>query len=113
MFKKDMLNPLQTHWQSQLFNLKIYKYCFCPRGNGIDTHRIWEALYMGCIPVVKKHTTHLFENSNLPILFVEDWDKITQQLLDDTIERFKTMNFNYDKLTLEYWKQLVFSNSNN
>lgn len=24
----------------------------CPAGNGPDTHRVWEALYMGCMPVI-------------------------------------------------------------
>jgi hypothetical protein len=27
-------------------------FVLCPRGNGIDTHRFWEALYMGAIPVL-------------------------------------------------------------
>ena len=26
-----------------------------PYGNGYDTHRIWEALYSGSIPVVKEN----------------------------------------------------------
>jgi hypothetical protein len=33
-----------------------YKYVICPRGNGIDTHRVWEALYLGVVPVVH-HTS--------------------------------------------------------
>ena len=24
-----------------------------PRGNGLDTHRLWEALYLGCVPIVQ------------------------------------------------------------
>ena len=46
----------------------------------------------------------------LPVLFVNDWKDVTQKLLDDTINKFKNMTFNYDKLTLDYWKQIVFSN---
>jgi hypothetical protein len=29
-----------------------YRYIACPRGNGIDTHRFWETLYRGSLPVV-------------------------------------------------------------
>jgi hypothetical protein len=92
-----------------LFNLKIYKYCFCPRGNGIDTHRIWEALYMGCIPVVKKHTTHLFENSNLPILFVEDWDCFNYEKAEEVHGQISQADFNSELLTMNYWRNKICS----
>ncbi len=29
-----------------------YLFVACPRGNGLDTHRFWETLYRGYIPVV-------------------------------------------------------------
>lgn len=29
-----------------------HKYVLCPRGNGFDTHRFWEALWLGCIPII-------------------------------------------------------------
>jgi len=29
-----------------------YQFVACPRGNGIDTHRFWETLYRGSLPVV-------------------------------------------------------------
>jgi hypothetical protein len=29
-----------------------YRFIACPRGNGIDTHRFWETLYRGSLPVV-------------------------------------------------------------
>ena len=54
-----------------------------------------------------KEFVNIFKD--LPVLFVEDWTDITQELLDYTIQKFKNMNFNYDKLTLEYWKKIVFS----
>ncbi len=66
------------NFQQYIYNMKKYTYCICPRGNGIDTHRIWEALYFKCIPIVKKHITHKFEY-DLPIIFVEDWLQLTDQ----------------------------------
>lgn len=35
-----------------LYELSRHYFCLCPRGNGMDTHRFWEALYLGVIPVV-------------------------------------------------------------
>ena len=43
-------------WNSYIYRriLKRYMYVTCPEGNGIDTHRFWEALYLETIPVIKK-----------------------------------------------------------
>ena len=35
-----------------LYDLSTHRFCLAIRGNGIDTHRFWEALYLGVIPVV-------------------------------------------------------------
>jgi hypothetical protein len=40
---------------------------------------------------------------DLPVLIVDEWSDITDKLLNDTIEKFKTTKFNYDKLLLKYW----------
>jgi hypothetical protein len=37
-----------------------YSYIAAPRGNGIDTHRLWETLYRGAIPLVRD--TSWFQN---------------------------------------------------
>lgn len=29
-----------------------YSFVACPPGNGLDTHRVWEAMYLGCVPIV-------------------------------------------------------------
>lgn len=29
-----------------------YKFVLCPGGNGIDTHRVWETIYRGSLPIV-------------------------------------------------------------
>lgn len=35
-----------------LEELSSHYFCLCIRGNGIDTHRFWESLYLGVIPVI-------------------------------------------------------------
>ncbi len=34
-------------------------HVLCPRGNGVDTHRHWEALYRGAVPVVEESSWSL------------------------------------------------------
>ena len=53
-----------------------YQYVACVRGNGIDTHRFWETLYRGRIPIVmeddwSKSLNHL----NLPFESISSWEK--------------------------------------
>ena len=51
-----------------------FGYIACPRGNGEDTHRIWESLYRGCSPVVLQNPwTREISRLGLPILSVEAW----------------------------------------
>jgi hypothetical protein len=86
--------------------MKNYTFILSPFGNGMDCHRTWEALCLGCIPILNApNFKELFKN--LPVLFVDNWKDINQELLDKTIEQFKNTNFNYSKLTLDYWKNII------
>ena len=83
-----------------------YTFVLCPFGVGMDCHRTWEALCLGCIPILcapifKK----LFEE--LPVLIVNNWNEITEELIKSTIEKFKESTFNYDKLLLKYWVEKI------
>ena len=44
-------------WNSYFYRriLLRYMYVVCPEGNGIDTHRLWEALYLRTIPIMQKN----------------------------------------------------------
>jgi len=43
----------------------------------------------------------------LPVLIVDTWTEITQELLDKTIAEFRLKNFQYEKLTLAYWQERI------
>jgi len=44
-------------YKEYLEELASHQFCLCVRGNGIDTHRFWEALYLGVVPVVINNDT--------------------------------------------------------
>lgn len=81
-------------------------YTLCPRGNGIDCHRTWEALYLNRVPVMLRHRNAEFYE-DLPILFVDDWKEVTEDLLESKKEHFLTRGWNFDKLRFSYWKELI------
>lgn len=104
---QERIKRIQT-WK----NTTKYAFVLSPYGQGMDCHRTWEALILGSIPIIKsKEFVKLFED--LPVLIVEYWHQINQKLLDDTIENFKNRTFNYDKLTLDYWKKYLYMNYRN
>ena len=90
--------PRKLLWQI----MSQYAFILSPFGIGMDCHRTWEALCLGCIPIVcAPNFKKMFED--LPVLIVDDWSDITRELLDKSIEDFKIRTFNLDKLTLKYW----------
>jgi hypothetical protein len=93
-------------------NMSKYTFVLSPHGNGLDCHRTWEALALACIPVVKKSSLDVLYQ-DLPVLIVDDWSDINEELLNSTIEIFEAINFNYDKLTLDYWINKINNNNNN
>lgn len=86
--------------------LSKYKFSLAPWGNGVDTHRIWESLYVGTIPITKYH--HTFSTStDLPILFVNDYEEVSISLLDNFIESYEEKNYDFNKLENKYWINLI------
>jgi hypothetical protein len=85
-----------------------YAFVVSPFGNGIDCHRTWEALVLGRIPIVFKHEINtVFEK--LPVVIVDDWNKISTQFLknefDKIIKNWDTYDF--ERLTLHYWVKKI------
>lgn len=87
-------------WKTQIQHVFVVS----PHGGGYDCHRTWEALLLGCIPIVKTSPIDsLFDD--LPVLIVKEWRDVTQELLTQTIFSYqkKMHTFNFDKLLLSYW----------
>jgi len=59
------------------------RYALCPRGCGLDTHRFYECIYLGCVPIVVRTNT-VFDRlyREFPCLVVERWADVTAELLE-------------------------------
>jgi hypothetical protein len=49
----------------------------CPPGNGKDTHRFWESLYLGALPVVLKRDV-IPAYAPYPYVAIEEWSELSQ-----------------------------------
>lgn len=62
-------------------------YVLSPRGGGEDCHRFYEAIYLDSIPIVKRTNTAFDKLYNVfPCLIVNDWNEVTQELLENKKE---------------------------
>ena len=93
-------------FDAYLDNIYNHKFVLSPRGNGIDTVRTWECLYMGVIPIEKRNINNQFY-TDLPICFVDDWWDITETFLVREYERIKSKKWNMDKISFNYWKNKI------
>ena len=80
-----------------------HRFALCPPGNGIDTHRMWEALYLKTIPIVLRDPA-LEGFRDLPILFVEKFSDLSREFLEQEYVRFEQSDWNWDKLFLPWWE---------
>jgi len=85
-------------------DLAAHRFICCPPGNGLDTHRMWEALYAGTIPVVLRNpVTEAF--ADLPIVMVNDFSEVTLPLLQQRYHELIRRPFSWEKLVLSHWKR--------
>lgn len=100
-------NPLtidEQDYKNYLNNISNHKFMICPDGNaiGCECHRNWEVLYMRRVPIVIRtlYMEKIFEN--IPVLFVDSFLDITEELLienDFLFEQMKT--FDLSKLDMK------------
>lgn len=88
--------------------LALYKFVLCPRGNGIDTHRFWETLYKGNLPVIMDSvwSSHL---DLLGIPFIST-SKLNTEFKSRSENNSPPLDPRIiDTLWWPYWKKLITS----
>lgn len=81
-FPASALPDVTQPFAQYLADLARHRFCACPRGNGIDTHRFWECQYFGVVPVVERSThTEMWAKRGLPMLLLDDWSELSADRL--------------------------------
>ncbi|CAF0727383.1 unnamed protein product [Rotaria sp. Silwood1] len=93
-----------------------YPFWLSPRGNGIDCHRTWEALYLDIIPIVWNNSLNvLYEN--LPVLIINGYEELNEKFLYEKLNEIskkklsKNNVYQYEKLRNAYWRRLILNKS--
>jgi len=98
--KKNVLIDLDKDVDKYYQNISKSKYTLAPWGNGIDTHRFWEALYMGSCPITLDHT-HYSSFKNIPGIFLKTYSNINYEDIDNRFIEFNPNEIDY--LKIDYW----------
>lgn len=91
--------------REETFKIKThYAFTASPPGNGIDCHRTWEDLLMGCIVIVMETGLEPMYDG-LPVVVVKNWTEVNQEKLVLWERLFRNMTFESyrHRLTSDYW----------
>ena len=106
ILNNDFLENKKKPWNNYIEELSTYKFSVSPPGNGVDCHRTWECLYLGVIPIVENSPVMSFF-SDLPILFIDNYNMITKDYLTKKYLEIKNKEFNLEKLHLDYYRSKI------
>ncbi|CAF2515878.1 unnamed protein product [Rotaria sp. Silwood2] len=99
-----------------------YPFWISPRGNGIDCHRTWEALYLDIIPIVWNSTLNSLYK-NLPIVIINNHTDLTESFLRDQLQEIamkkkaqsnsssSSDGYQYERLRNAFWRRMILSKS--
>lgn len=104
--KTGLVDHTKKLSRNKLWRIKgQYAFSVSPWGNGLDCHRTWEDLALGCIVIVKKSALDpLYEG--LPVVIVQDWREITKENLDKWFDLYRDASENPEyrkRLTNAFW----------
>jgi hypothetical protein len=93
-----------------LQSIRKHDFVLCPRGNGRDTHRLWETLYLGSIPIVKFGELPGQLLNDFPVWIVNDWcEALNPDLRASARENILTSDWDVKRLRQSFWNSFIAS----
>ena len=94
-----------VNFKDHIQRMSEYYSCAFPEGNGVDTHRLWESLYTGCVPIVLNtpfiKTLMYYTNNQLPLIILDDWNQYNPEKNVPKVGRIEA-------LTIDYYKRQIY-----
>ena len=108
-YKKDFCTYAERkEYPQYLAEMATFKCVLSPEGFGMDCYRTWEALLVGCIPVIKSCPLNsMFED--LPVIIVNDWKQVNKTFLEKKYKELThpSKQYNFEKLFIDYWLKKI------
>lgn len=98
----DEFRGTATAYRKQLND---YMFFASPQGNGIDTYRTWEGIYLKAIPIIT--TKNLYgQFKNFPALVIKDWKELKSYSATDLHSIYQNLIKKLNKckyIWYDYW----------
>ena len=112
VLKKNKLCLHTYGWNNFIYRkiLSRYMFVFCPRGNGYDTHRIWEAFYLKTVPIlIKDKFNSFYEKNDFPVIMIDEVDDINFFSAKKLVELYDSLKIKFynKKIYPKYWKNFI------
>ena len=93
------------NYESYINELADHRMVVCPRGNGLDCHRMWETLYVNRIPIIEKNKISDFFDC-MPVLILDDWIQLNDEHFiemkyQEILQKRLSANMKYSQMN--YW----------
>jgi hypothetical protein len=100
-------NINNTNYNNYFINLNQSKFSICPRGCGIDSYRVYDSILFNCIPIMLNNEEFYLNFKELPILFIGDYNELTEDFLNEQWNKINILHFDKNKLHIDYWKMKI------
>jgi hypothetical protein len=100
----DRIGPIKAKQHREA--LTRYGFVASPPGNGLDCHRTWEAMYLGCVPIVlRSHMTQEYEKLGLPLWVVDSFDDLRDLTEGELQKKYWELSTKFDSeaMWIDYW----------
>jgi hypothetical protein len=94
--------PRPSSWARQA----EFLFVLSPQGAGIDCHRTWEAILLGCVPIIRQNSVSALL-AELPALVVNDWSEVRPALLETFRAELASKKFDFSTLFRETWMRRI------
>ena len=92
----------KTDYLTFMNNIGNSKFTLCPVGNGLDTHRFTETIFMGSIPILEKSLLMPIYKETTSIV-LNDLRDLNVTMLREPHSFVTNMNFSRKILMMQYW----------
>jgi hypothetical protein len=100
-------DPSETLSPSEyLQRMTSHRFVLCPPGNGLDTHRMWEALYTKTIPIVL-HNAASKHFSDLPLVAIRDAEELNLSFLEEEYARIQARVWDFRRMFMPWWEDRI------
>uniref|UniRef100_A0A6C0B0J7 Glycosyl transferase CAP10 domain-containing protein n=1 Tax=viral metagenome TaxID=1070528 RepID=A0A6C0B0J7_9ZZZZ len=93
---RDILNFIpwveNKEYQEYIDTLAKYRFCICVEGNGLDTHRFWECVYLKVIPICVKNKWTEIMKDKVHMILLDKWEDLKDYPLNYTWREYQCID---------------------